>query len=92
MPLRAARDSFLAFFTPSIKKDSNGRSKLIKMFLIISISLALRNSSLFPIAEGVLTVVVKVFWFSVGLFSVSKLLGIAFGVVVADEVGDVLSF
>ena len=92
MPLRAARDSFLAFFTPSIKKDSNGRSKLIKMFLIISISLALRNSSLFPIAEGVLTVVVKVFWFSVGLFSVSTLLGIAFGVVVADEVDDVLSF
>ena len=62
------------------------------MFLIISVSLAMRNSSLFPIGEEVLTVVVKAFWFSVNFFSVSTPSGIAFAVVVADAVDDVVSF
>ena len=62
------------------------------MFLIISVSLAMRNSSLFPIGEEVLIVVVKAFWFSVNFFSVSTLSGIAFAVVVADAVDDVVSF
>ena len=75
-----------------MKKDSNGRSKLIEMFLIFSVSLALRNSYLFLIAEEALTVVVKVSWFSVKFFSASTLSGIAFTVVVADEADNVIYF
>ena len=75
-----------------MKKDSNGRSKLIEMFLIFSVSLALRNSYLFLIAEDALTVVVKVLWFSVKFFSASTLSGIAFAVVVADEADNVIYF
>ena len=62
------------------------------MFLIFSVSLALRNSYLFLIAEDALTVVVKVLWFSVKFFSASALSGIAFAVVVADEADDVIYF
>ena len=62
------------------------------MFLIISISFAMRNPSLFPIAKDVLTVGIKTFWFSVKFFSVSTFSRLAFAVVVADEVDDVVSF
>ena len=75
-----------------MKKDSNGRSKLIEMFVIFSVSLALRNSYLFLTAEEALTVVVKILWFSVKFFSASTLPGIAFAVVVAEEADDVIYF
>ena len=62
------------------------------MFVIFSVSLALRNSYLFLTAEEALTVVVKILWFSVKFFSASTLSGIAFAVVVAEEADDVIYF